>query len=93
MIAWELLMQNSIWAGLAAVGFALLFNVPRRTLFGCTLVVSVEALRQAGVDPAGAPQHQVRVRGKTERLTVYAIDDPRLLLTGASRSSSAKAAP
>ena len=37
MIAWELLMQNSIWAGLAAVGFALLFNVPRRTLFGCTL--------------------------------------------------------
>ena len=37
MIAWELLMQNSFWAGLAAVGFALLFNVPRRTLFGCTL--------------------------------------------------------
>jgi uncharacterized membrane protein YjjB (DUF3815 family) len=37
VIAWELLMQNSIWAGLAAVGFALLFNVPRRTLFGCTL--------------------------------------------------------
>ena len=60
--------------------------------FGCTLVVSAEALRQAGVDPAGAPQHQVRVRGKTERLTVYAIDDPRLLLTDASRSSSAKAA-
>lgn len=37
MIAWESLMQKSIWAGLAAVGFALLFNVPRRTLFGCTL--------------------------------------------------------
>ena len=61
--------------------------------FGCTLVVSADALRQAGLDPAGAPQHQVRVRGKTERLTVYAIDDPRLLLTGASRSASAKAAP
>ena len=37
MIAWELLMQKSMWAGLAAVGFALLFNVPRRTLFGCML--------------------------------------------------------
>ena len=37
MIAWQLLMQKSIWAGLAALGFALLFNVPRRTLFGCTL--------------------------------------------------------
>jgi adenylate cyclase len=61
--------------------------------FGCTLVVSAEALRQAGADPAGAPQHQVRVRGKTERLMVHAIEDPRSLLTGASRSSSAKAAP
>jgi len=61
--------------------------------FGCTLVVSAEALRQAGVEPAGAPQHQVRVRGKTERLMVYAIDDPRSLPTAESRSSSAKAAP
>jgi len=61
--------------------------------FGCTLVVSVEALRQAGVDPAGAPQHQVRVRGKAERLMVCAIDDPRSLLRAVSRSSSAKAAP
>ena len=40
--------------------------------FGCTLVVSEEALRQAGIEPGDSPQHQVRVRGKTERLTVYA---------------------
>jgi adenylate cyclase len=60
--------------------------------FGCTLVVSAEALRQAGVDPGDLPQHQVRVRGKTERLTVYAVADPRPLLKGGSRSSSAKAA-
>src|SRR5512145_1027638 len=50
--------------------------------FGCTLVVSAEALRQAGVDAGDAPQHQVRVRGKTERLTVYAISDPRTLKQG-----------
>ena len=50
--------------------------------FGCTLVVSAEALRQAGVDAGDAPQHQVRVRGKTERLTVYAVADPRTLKQG-----------
>ena len=49
--------------------------------FGCTLVVSAEALSQAGIDAGDAPQHQVRVRGKTERLTVYAIADPRTLKT------------
>lgn len=50
--------------------------------FGCTLVVSAEALRQAGIEPGDSPQHQVRVRGKTERLTVYAVADPRTLIQG-----------
>ena len=50
--------------------------------FGCTLVVSQEALRQAGIEPGDSPQHQVRVRGKTERLTVYAVADPRTLKQG-----------
>ncbi|HEU4442810.1 MAG TPA: adenylate/guanylate cyclase domain-containing protein [Burkholderiales bacterium] len=50
--------------------------------FGCTLVVSAEALRQAGIEPGDSPQHQVRVRGKTERLTVYAVADPRVLIQG-----------
>ena len=50
--------------------------------FGCTLVVSAEVLRQAGVDAGDAPQHQVRVRGKTERLAVYAVADPRTLKQG-----------
>jgi uncharacterized membrane protein YjjB (DUF3815 family) len=27
-----------LWAGVAALGFAVLFNVPRRTLVGCALV-------------------------------------------------------
>ena len=34
--AW-LFLQNTFWAGIAALGFAVLFNVPRRTLFGCAL--------------------------------------------------------
>jgi adenylate cyclase len=50
--------------------------------FACTLVISEEALRQAGVEPGDAPQHQVRVRGKTERLAVYAVADPRNLQQG-----------
>jgi adenylate cyclase len=50
--------------------------------FNCTMVVSEEALRQAGIEPGGSPQHQVRVRGKSERLTVYAVGDPRILIQG-----------
>ena len=61
--------------------------------FGCTLVVSAEALRQAGIEPAQlsneSPQHQVRVRGKTERLTVYAVADPRTLKQGQTTFSQA----
>ena len=50
--------------------------------FACTLVVSEEVLRQAGIEPGASAAHQVRVRGKTERLTVYAVDDPRKLIQG-----------
>jgi adenylate cyclase len=47
--------------------------------YGCVLVVSADTLSQAGIDPRGAPLHRVRVRGRTERMTVYAIADPRAL--------------
>ena len=64
--------------------------------FACTLVASAEVLTQAGIEPAHfsppLPAHQIRVRGKTERLTVYAVSDPAALLRGESRSSSATAA-
>ncbi|MCB9422185.1 MAG: threonine/serine exporter family protein [Ardenticatenaceae bacterium] len=40
MNGWDLL-QNIIWAGVAALGFAILFNVPKRTLFACALSGSV----------------------------------------------------
>jgi adenylate cyclase len=60
--------------------------------FGCTLVVSDAALKEAGFQAGEAVLHQVRVRGKSQRLAVYAVNDPRALLT-LSRSSSATAAP
>ena len=56
--------------------------------YTCTLVVSAEALRQAGVEPGGAPLHQVRVRGRDERIDVYAVGDPRALRArGAAESA------
>jgi uncharacterized membrane protein YjjB (DUF3815 family) len=36
-LSWWLLLQNVFWAGIAALGFAILFNVPVRTLFACAL--------------------------------------------------------
>ena len=45
--------------------------------YGCVLVVSAETLQHAGLDPRGAAVHHVRVRGRTERVTVYAVADPR----------------
>ena len=48
--------------------------------YQCVLVVSADTLRHAGVEPKDSPLHQVRVRGRTERVAVYAVDDPRSLL-------------
>jgi hypothetical protein len=50
--------------------------------FGCSLVVSEVVLREAGIEPGVSPRHQVRVRGKTERLAVFAVSDPRALIQG-----------
>jgi len=50
--------------------------------FGCGLVVSDVVLREAGIQPGDAAPRQVRVRGKTERLSVYAVPDPRTLIQG-----------
>jgi adenylate cyclase len=61
--------------------------------YSCTLIVSADVLREANIEPGHAPEHQVRIRGKTERLAVYAVADPRALIKAESRSSSATAAP
>ena len=55
--------------------------------YGCVLVISAEALQQAGIDLPAKDRHQVRVRGKTERLTVYAVQDPRKLIEAESSRS------
>jgi adenylate cyclase len=47
--------------------------------YDCVLVVSADTLAQAKLDPHGAPLHHVRVRGRNERVNVYAIADPRIL--------------
>jgi class 3 adenylate cyclase len=47
--------------------------------YACTLVVSAETLAHAGLDARGAPLHHVRVRGRKERVSVYAVSDARKL--------------
>ncbi len=48
--------------------------------YRCVMVVSADTLRHAGIDPRGSPVHHVKVRGRQERVTVYAVNDPRELL-------------
>ena len=49
--------------------------------YTCVMVVSAETLAHAGLDPRGSALHHVRVRGRKERLDVYAVNDPRELFT------------
>src|SRR5436190_6148836 len=47
--------------------------------YDCLMVVSADTLAHAGLDPKGSPVHRVKVRGRSERVTVYAVADPRKL--------------
>ena len=47
--------------------------------YSCVMVVSADTLAHAGLDPRGAAVHRVKVRGRSERVTVYAVADPRNL--------------
>src|SRR6185436_10862765 len=49
--------------------------------YACVMVVSADTLTHAGLDPRGSTLHRVRVRGRTERLDVYAVNDPRDLFS------------
>lgn len=40
-MAWLLLLEKGIWFGFAALGFAVLFNVPVRTLFAIFMMAAV----------------------------------------------------
>jgi len=48
--------------------------------YGCTMVVSVDTLRFAGIALPEAGIRRVEVRGKTEQLDVVAVEDPATLL-------------
>jgi adenylate cyclase len=48
--------------------------------YGCTMVVSVDTLRFAGIAPPEVGVQRVEVRGKTEQLEVLPIEDPAALL-------------
>ena len=54
--------------------------------YRCVLVVSADTLRQAGVEPNDSPLHHVRVRGRNERVDVYAVADPRKLFHQVSQT-------
>ena len=50
-ITLALFLEKAFWAGIAALGFAVLFNVPRRTLLACALCGSFAyAVRAALVE-------------------------------------------
>lgn len=47
----EQLITDAFWSGIAALGFGMLFNVPRRTLWGCVLCGAVgHMLRTLGME-------------------------------------------
>lgn len=48
--------------------------------FGCTLVVSVDTLRFAGIALPEIPVQRAEVRGKVQHIDVLATDDPAILL-------------
>ena len=47
--------------------------------FKCQLVISAEVAKQAGVDIAALPRHEVTVRNRGEALAVFAVQEPRTL--------------
>src|SRR6185436_16839331 len=51
--------------------------------YGCTLVVSLDTLRFAGLAPPDVGVRQVEVRGRAGRLAVLPVEDPGTLLLAA----------
>jgi adenylate cyclase len=42
--------------------------------YQCALVVSADALQQAGIDPGPAERHEIEVRGRSQPLVIHAFD-------------------
>jgi len=53
--------------------------------FGCTLIVSLDALRFAGIAPPDVRVRRVEVRGRAGQLDVLPIEDPATLLVPADQ--------
>jgi uncharacterized membrane protein YjjB (DUF3815 family) len=49
----EILLQNMLWAGLAALGFAILFNVPMHTLWLCAISGAAGYAVRTGLTESG----------------------------------------
>lgn len=55
--------------------------------YGCTLIVSVDTLRFAGIAAPEAGARRVDVRGKVEQIEVLTVDDPATLLLQPGRTT------
>ncbi len=56
--------RDALWSGMAALGFAILFNVPRRTLLGCALCGALgHLLRTLLVTPGLLPIEAATLAG------------------------------
>lgn len=61
-----LVLEDAFWSALAAVGFAVLFNVPRRALWGCALAGAAgHALRTLLMEAFGTPIEIATLAGAT----------------------------
>ncbi len=61
-----LLVQNAFWAGIAALGFAVLFNVPVRTLLACAVCGAIAyATRTLLATSAGLSMEAATLAGAT----------------------------
>lgn len=58
-----LVTQDAFWSGIAALGFAILFNVPQRTLFGCVVGGAVGHAVRTGLMETGATIEMATLAG------------------------------
>lgn len=67
MSAWiGILLEDAFWSALAATGFAMLFNVPRRALIWCALLGALgHAVRTALIEGAGMNIEPATLAGAT----------------------------
>ena len=63
---WWLIAQDAFWSAVASTGFAVLFNVPRRTLVGCALTGALgHSVRTLLIEWGGLPIEAATLVGAT----------------------------